>query len=297
MHAPDVLVHSIIEFKRIWKGHYTNMWIRKLPLLPTIVTLLCVVIMFGLGIWQLERKAQKDIRLMQIEERQSNRPYKLEELVFERGVNINSNNDTNNNTSDSKNLDIQDFPVSFVGTAQLENLFFIDNKIVSGRTGYQVVVPVATLDKDIVLANLGWLRGNGIRGQLPLISDNLRSELTKRSTQFTGVVSYPSINAMVSETNTAFGQFPALLQQTDMAQMKQHLRAAGLLSQGKLYPFIVNLTPDESSEFIRNWQPVVMSPEKHLGYAVQWFGLGIAALTIYLLSLMKLFQTKNNKEN
>jgi cytochrome oxidase assembly protein ShyY1 len=40
-----------------------------------------------------------------------------------------------------------------------------------------------------------------------------------------------------------------------------------------------------------------MSPDKHLGYAVQWFGLGIAALTIYLLSLMKLFNTKNNKEN
>lgn len=296
MHTPDVLVHSVTELKRIWKGHYTNMWIRKLPLLPTIVTLLCVVIMFGLGIWQLERKAQKDVRLMQIEERQSSRPYKLEELSLKRSVNIN-NSDINNNTSYTKNLDIQDVPLSFVGTAQMENLFFIDNKIVSGKTGYQVVIPVATLDNDIILANLGWLRGSGLRGQLPSVSDKLKDELTERSMQFTGVVSFPSINPMVSETNRAFGQFPALLQQTDMVQMKQHLNAAGLLRQGKLYPFIVNLTPEESSEFVRNWQPVVMSPEKHLGYAVQWFGLGIAALTIYILSLMKLFQTKNNKEN
>ncbi len=272
------------------------MWIRKLPLLPTIVTLLCVVIMFGLGIWQLERKAQKDVRLMQIEERQSNKPYKLEELLFEHRVSI-SGNDTNNNTSDTKTLDIQDFPVSFVGTAQIENLFFIDNKIVSGRTGYQVVMPIMTLDSDVVLANLGWLRGNGIRGQLPLLSDQQRAEFGQRSQQFTGVVSYPTINAMVSETNSAYGQFPALLQQIDMLQMEQHLNATGLLSQGKLYPFIVNIAPEDNSEFVRNWQPVVMSPEKHLGYAVQWFGLGIAALTIYLLSLMKLFQSKNNKEN
>jgi surfeit locus 1 family protein len=42
------------------------MWIRKLPILPTLITLLCVVIMFGLGIWQLERKAEKDERLLQI---------------------------------------------------------------------------------------------------------------------------------------------------------------------------------------------------------------------------------------
>lgn len=269
------------------------MWIRKLPLLPTLVTLLCVVIMFGLGIWQLERKTQKDSRLMQIQERQSNRPYKLEELLVERGLTINSNA----NPSLTQSLDIQDFPVSFIGTAQPENLFFIDNKMVSGRTGYQVVVPVICLDGDIVIANLGWLRGTGIRGKLPAVSHELRSALTERSKQFSGVVSYPSINAMVSETNADFGQFPALLQQIDMAQITQHLRAAGLLRQGKLYPFIVNLTPEADSEFVRNWQPVVMSPDKHLGYAVQWFGLGIAALTIYLLSLMKLFQTKNNKEN
>jgi len=293
LHAPDLLVHSIVEFKRIWKGHYTNMWIRKLPLLPTIVTLLCVVIMFGLGIWQLERKAQKDIRLLQIEKRQSNRPYKLNELLLRKDMSSAAQNQPDN----TNNADIQDFPVSFMGTAQLENLFFIDNKIVSGRTGYQVVLPVVTLDGDIVLANLGWLRGSGIRGQLPPVSDKLKEAYDGRSEQFTGVVSYPSINTMVSETNSAFGQFPALLQQTDMTQIKQHLVAAGLLSQAKLYPFIVNLTPEEDSEFVRNWQPVVMSPEKHLGYAVQWFGLGIAALTIYLLSLMKLFQTKNNKEN
>ena len=57
------------------------MWIRKLPILPTIITLLCVVIMFALGIWQLERKAQKDTRLAQIIERQSSRHDNLSALL------------------------------------------------------------------------------------------------------------------------------------------------------------------------------------------------------------------------
>jgi cytochrome oxidase assembly protein ShyY1 len=164
-------------------------------------------------------------------------------------------------------------------------------------TGYQLVVPVMTIAGDIVLTNFGWLRGNAIRGQLPSLTSPVTALFSNQSQQFTGVVSYPSINTMVSETNIAFGKFPALLQQIDVTQIKQHLSATGILTSGKLFPFVVNLSPQPNSEFVRNWQPVVMSPDKHLGYAVQWFGLGIAALTIYLLSLMKLFNTKNNKEN
>jgi cytochrome oxidase assembly protein ShyY1 len=241
--------------------------------------------MFGLGIWQLERKAQKDIRLVQISERQSNRPYELSELLLAQSV------------SDNSDVNIQDFPVSFDGTAQMDSLFFIDNKIESGRAGYQLVVPVVTMAGDIVLTNFGWLRGNGIRGQLPQVSAEVRALVSSQSLQFSGIVSYPSINRMVSETNTAFGQFPVLLQQIDVIQIQRHLSTTGFLQSAELFPFVVNLEPEPNSEFIRNWQPVVMSPEKHLGYAVQWFGLAIAALTIYLLSLMKLFKTKNNKEN
>lgn len=262
------------------------MWIRKLPLLPTLITLLCVVIMFGLGIWQLERKTEKDIRLEQIAERQSTQPYKLTEIMA----------DLSANSAPSLAADLQDYPVSFTGEAQMDRAFFIDNKIVDGKTGYQLVVPINTFEGHIVLANMGWLRGSGIRGELPVLSAHTLSHYTQGLQNFSGVVSYPSNNKMVSETNTAFGQFPALLQQIDLNQMQQHLTANGLPNSQAIYPFVVNLEADPSSEFVRNWQPVVMSPEKHLGYAAQWFGLGIAALTIYLLSLMKLLQTKNNKE-
>ncbi|WP_412971635.1 SURF1 family protein [Glaciecola sp. MF2-115] len=261
------------------------MWIRKLPILPTLITLLCVVIMFGLGIWQLERKAEKDERLLQIAERQLSQPYSLEEII--------ANLPRNSNASSV--IDIQDFPVSFTGLADLDKVFFIDNKIVNGKTGYHVVIPITTSSGTTVLANFGWLRGNGIRGELPNLPIELHDyEVAKM--QFSGVVSMPSINQMVTETNKKFGEFPALLQQIDLTQIEKHLSALAFHPSGRTYPFVVNLNPDPNTEFVRNWQAVVMSPEKHLGYAAQWFGLGIAALTIYLLSLMKLTHTKNNKE-
>lgn len=261
------------------------MWIRKLPLIPTIITLLCVVIMFGLGIWQLERKAEKDSRLDQMQERESSRPYNLSELneLYYSGLEYDTN--------------IQDFPVEFNGIASLDTLFFIDNKIHEGQIGYQVVLPIQIIDGDYILANLGWLRGNGIRGELPNLPKKEQTELSNKNVAFRGVVHYPSNNTMVTETNSQYGSFPALLQQIDLEKMERHLKSSLLNSNSKLYPFIVNIAPDQNSELVRNWQSVVMSPEKHLGYAAQWFGLGIAALTIFLLSLLKQLQTKNNKEN
>jgi cytochrome oxidase assembly protein ShyY1 len=243
--------------------------------------------MFGLGIWQLERKVEKDERLQQIAERKSNQPYKLEEIL----------NRLTRNTVDPKMADIQDFPVTFLGKAHTDELFFIDNKIVAGKTGYQVLVPIETLSGFTVLANFGWLRGTNIRGDYPTLPTEFYALNKNSFSEFNGVLSFPTINKMVSETNTEFGQFPVLLQQIDTHEIEQHLSASSLTNETKLYPIVVNLAPNTNSEFVRNWQPVVMSPEKHLGYAAQWFGLGIAALTIYLLSLMKLFQTKNNKEN
>jgi len=252
--------------------------------------LLCVVIMFGLGIWQLERKAEKDIRLAQIEERKANRPYQLDELIAQTLP-------SNTNSREALGLDIQDYPVTVTGVAQTEQLFFIDNKIVDGKTGYQIVVPVLDRNNKLLLANLGWLRGSGLRGDLPTLSQDFYQHYAQQEREFSGVVNFPSDNKMISETNQNFGQFPVLLQQIDIAQMEQHLQASSLFYEGKVYSFVLNLADDPKTEFVRNWQAVVMSPEKHLGYAAQWFGLGIAALTIYLLSLMKLFQTKNKKEN
>jgi cytochrome oxidase assembly protein ShyY1 len=90
---------------------------------------------------------------------------------------------------------------------------------------------------------------------------------------------------MVQETNTNYGEFPVLQQQLNMKEAAKHM---GIHSGQKLLTYVVNVDPNPASQLVRNWQPVVMAPEKHLGYAAQWFGLGIAALTIYLLSVLKM---------
>jgi surfeit locus 1 family protein len=46
----------------------------------------------------------------------------------------------------------------------------------------------------------------------------------------------------------------------------------------------VLLNAQETSSFVRDWQPVVMAPEKHLAYAAQWFLLAFAALVIFVIA-------------
>jgi cytochrome oxidase assembly protein ShyY1 len=225
-----------------------------IPIVPTAIAVICVIAMTGLGLWQLDRQAQKEIRLAQLEERKQNHPHSIDELL-------------------SLETSIQDFPSQLSGRLLSDKLFYIDNKIYQGQVGFDVIAPLQT-ERGIVMLNLGWLKSLGSRDLLP-------TQQLELSNYYFGVVSYPSDNKMIVETNTSATQFPVLLQQIDLSIMQTALDM-------QILDFVVNVDPNPASGFVREWTPVVMAPEKHLGYAIQWFGLAIACLTIYLLSLIKL---------
>ena len=64
---------------------------------------------------------------------------------------------------------------------------------------------------------------------------------------------------------------------------KIDLEKSSQLFDYQLHPFVLRLAPDETSQFVREWHSHFMGPEKHYGYAVQWFSLAIALLGIYLV--------------
>ncbi|HRO26599.1 MAG TPA: SURF1 family cytochrome oxidase biogenesis protein, partial [Luteimonas sp.] len=57
------------------------------------------------------------------------------------------------------------------------------------------------------------------------------------------------------------------------------------LGVGSLPPRVLKLDPDLPLGFDRDLDvlPNTLSPEKHLGYAVQWFGLALAVLVTALV--------------
>lgn len=216
-------------------------------LLGLSLTVLAILIMVRLGVWQLERMEEKSLRLASIAQKKLNGPLSLTELK-------------------NATQDIRDYPVAFYGRLQSDYIIYLDNQIENGGVGYQVLAPVTT-NAGQVLVNFGWVAASTSRAQLPKVL------LPARLTSAQGIVSIPENNPVVRETAHHIVDGTLLIQQVDL----QHIEK---VTQQDFVPYVVQLQQPSDTQFVRNWQPVVMPPDKHLGYAIQWFGLAIAAAVI-----------------
>lgn len=216
------------------------------------VTILAVVAMSGLGVWQLQRMAHKEQRLSSITEKQGKESLHLLDALTM--------------------ADPRDITVTFEGAPDSKHLLLLDNQVHNGQVGFDVIAPVLT-NAGWLLVNYGWLPAPDLTRTLPKVS------IANQPQRFSGVISVPSHNPMITETLAANPDFPALIQQVSF----RHLQT---ILQHQLVPYVIQLT-DEDDTFVRHYQPVVMPPEKHLGYAIQWFGLAIAAALIGTVAIFK----------
>jgi cytochrome oxidase assembly protein ShyY1 len=210
--------------------------------------------MFALGMWQLDRAEQKNLRLLSIQKAAATQQTSLAHAL----INIH---------------EMIDMPIGFEGQADVVRYFMLDNKIHKGRVGYHVLVALKT-EPGLVLANLGWVAATNSRDLLPSV------ELKSQAKTYKGVVSFPSKNAMITETAVMDGIWPKVIQQID-------LQVVETIYQAPFLPLVVQLDKDPNQAFIREWQAVVMAPEKHIAYGVQWFMLGFAAIAIFVIAQRK----------
>lgn len=222
---------------------------KRVPYLAFFITVIAVVLMTGLGFWQLDRMAQKKARLASIEAKQQKAPLNLKALF-------------------TMDTDVRDVKVTFSGKAKDLNVLLLDNKLHNGQPGYHVLVPVEASEGS-VLVNLGWVAAPKLRSELPVI-DIDPSEL-----EYKGRIAVPSVNPMVKETASNLTAFPARIQSIELAFLEQQLGFT-------LLPFTVQIDAPANEQFVRDWKPVVMPPQKHLAYALQWFGLAVAAIVVFL---------------
>jgi len=224
----------------------------NITLSSLIVTAVAIGILSSLGMWQLQRADQKASRLESLRSKQAKGLMPLDEV--------------------SRLSDPRDIPVRVSGELQSENVFLWDNRIVSGKVGYEAIVPLKTAN-GTVLVNLGWLQGTGYRDQLPRV-------MIPELSQFEGVVWLPQDNKFIGSETLSGNKWPVLIQEVEINKI------GGVLGK-TLMPFVVALELPESAGFVNNHKPVVMPPEKHIAYAVQWFGLAIACFVIFIVASFK----------
>ncbi len=224
------------------------------------------IALIRLGLWQLARADEKKTLLKQYEI-QSMQPFR--EL------------------SDN-NLDvIQDYQKVVFKAETFDDLtLFIANEPHLGQDGYHVLSAVKLQSSDrVVWINRGWVKALSDRRHIPEVPLMPQHSLIKGE-----VYKNKGKPILFAEALTQISESVWLLQGRDHTLSQDILKTR----QTNPLPYIIRLSPNSEHGFVRDWSyEVTMPVEKHIAYAIQWFGL---AFTLLVMSVFFIFKRLRSKQ-
>jgi surfeit locus 1 family protein len=147
---------------------------------------------------------------------------------------------------------------------------FVQNQVYKNQMGVEVLTPVRLPhSKNLLLIDRGWVPA-GI-GQTPPI------ETVQGPQQITGYIKLLNEYQFILGKNIFdTRQRPIVMQKIDMTELSQ-------LTHQSFYPFILRMDAKEAHGFVRDWAVITLLPQRHLGYAVQWFLLALVTLISFII--------------
>ncbi|MEH6504522.1 MAG: SURF1 family protein [Cycloclasticus sp.] len=234
----------------------------KAHFILTLLAILVLGLLLSLGFWQLERAQQKQDMLDLQAERIKLDPVDIESIPM----------------SDDK---LRYLPVVLSGRLDSEQQILIDNQIKQGRAGYFVLTPVKLNNNKAVLLNRGWVPLGIDRNTLPDV------KITSTEVSVVGRLDhFPSVGIELEGADVLSVGWPAVTQTIDLDKVADRLGY-------RVMPYQVLLNNDQADGYERNWVALQMGPEKHHGYAFQWFALAFTWVVIYFLLTIKKGIKKN----
>lgn len=227
---------------------------RWLASIPVIVALATIYGLCQLGFWQLNRAEEKKALVERHEHRSQQPASDLSTLL-------------------ARAPDIADYPLQIEGEYLNEQNLLLDNRIMNGKPGFNVITAFAS-EHMIILVDRGWLPSTGSRDKLPTIPN-------ANNTKLSGTAYIPNPNIFtLKEEFYATPQWPLLVQKIELAKIAP-------LFDKPLAPFLLRATVDETSPLLRDVPAQMLDPERNYGYAFQWFAMASAVFFITVLLLLK----------
>jgi len=159
--------------------------------------------------------------------------------------------------------------ISIFGTYDPDHQVLMDSMMLAGKVGYQVLTPFRSNGKT-VMVNRGWIPADPDRSILP----NVRVDAnTRKISGRLDMLSRAGLK-LSSELPIAAVNWPRRLLFPSADDI------AGQIG----YPvqdYQILLDSDEADGYERSWRPGVMGPDRHEGYAFQWFTIAFALVVIY----------------
>jgi len=224
---------------------------------PTLVVLALLPGLIALGCWQLGRAEEKRVLLAAYAERRVETPVATAQLTA--------------------NQDNAFRRVHLYGRFDAEHSLLLDNRMRDGLAGVELLQPFHDQASGVwLLVNRGWLPWPDRR--TPVQFDTPAQALALDASVYVAPGSTFQLHP-----DPAGGQWPHLLTAVDATQLWQQLDREGFAHELRLEP--------GPATYRLDWPVVAMGPEKHLGYAVQWFALATTLVLLYLY-----FGWHHNKE-
>lgn len=213
-----------------------------------------------LGYWQLGRAEAKEALLAGIDRAQAMAPRPIEQVLAEATEPAFS-------------------AVIVTAEAEGDRQVLLDNQLREGRPGVRAYVPLRRPDGSRVLLDGGWLAWP-LRSEPPPTA-----ALESPDGPFTGILLPPPGGGIGLGGASAEG-WPLLVTRIEADALAERLG-------GPLLPYVLEPLDSPRAESVRAG---MLPPERHRGYAVQWFGLATAVLVIYLtLAWRALRQSRNTR--
>jgi surfeit locus 1 family protein len=162
--------------------------------------------------------------------------------------------------------------VALKGRYVVEPQVLLDDRIHDDAAGYEALTALELADGRNVLVDRGWIRADPDRRVLPDVSvDADPREVRGRLERL------PRAGLKLGASRVvAPGAGPVIVALYPTAA------DIGRWLHSPVEDYMLLLDADADDGFVRDWQPPVMSPERHLAYAGQWlvFGLGSIAAAV-----------------
>jgi surfeit locus 1 family protein len=222
---------------------------RPLPGL-TVATLIALLILFGLGTWQLQRRTEKHALLDQIHARETLPAAPIEVLL----------------------------PVGAYGAfrkataqgtfANNQEIYVVHARVDDGptRPGFRVLTPFTLTSGGTILVDRGW------------VDDARRDPSTRKAGQVEGIVD-------ITGTLQPAGKAAYFTPPPDVAKRVFYVRDVGLMAKSYSLSLRSPLIFEVASGPVGGPEAMpsrVSIPDNHLSYAITWFSLAIVLMVVYL---------------
>ena len=231
----------------------------------TIFTAAFLPVLISLGLWQLDREQEKQALQALYAQRQNTAAIPLEAI-------------------DWSDADLSYTKMEVTGQFDNSRYFLLDNRIREGRAGYEVLMPLFTEGGKAVIVNRGWIGQGDSRTELPSLPP-LHGSVNVQGTLYVPL-SEPFVLSDIQEAGSA--DWPRVVQKIDIPAWSSVL-------DRDVVPFTMRMAQGSPGALEASWQTINMLPEKHRGYAVQWFAMTLALVLMYLYFGMR--NHPNHKED